>query len=115
MHFFEYGKLDGVPLVFMLGTPHTGDSVAELSDLATETGVRLICTTRPWYVDTATVPSFGICTAEVIRYLNAQGINRAFVIGGSGGDRSRFILRAPIPMSFAVVICSPPWATRTFS
>jgi pimeloyl-ACP methyl ester carboxylesterase len=85
MHFFEYGKPDGVPLVFMLGTPHTGDSVAELSDLATEAGVRLICTTRPWYVDTATAPSFEICTAEVIRYLSAQGVNQAFVIGGSGG------------------------------
>lgn len=40
MQFFEYGKPDGVPLVFMLGTPHTGDSVAELSGLAAETGVQ---------------------------------------------------------------------------
>lgn len=53
MQFFEYGKPDGVPLVFLLGTPHTGDSIAELSDLATETGVRLIYTTRSWYLDTA--------------------------------------------------------------
>lgn len=28
MQFFEYGKPDGVPLVLMLGTPHTGDSGA---------------------------------------------------------------------------------------
>jgi len=40
MQFFEYGKPDGVPLVFLSGTPHTEDSVAELAELAAETGVR---------------------------------------------------------------------------
>ena len=85
MHFFEYGKPGGVPLVFLLGTPHTGDSIAELADLATETGVRLICTTRSWYLDTAIAPSFAICTAQVIRYLEENGLSHAFAIGGSGG------------------------------
>ena len=85
MRFFEYGKPDGVPLVFLLGTPHTGDSLAGLAGLAAETGVRLICTARPWYLDTAISPSFGICTAQIIRYLEENGIRRAFAIGGSGG------------------------------
>lgn len=85
MQFFEYGKPDGVPLVFLLGTPHTGESVAELAGLARETGVRLICTTRPWYLDTSTAPSFEICTAQIIRYLKENGLGHAFAIGGSGG------------------------------
>jgi pimeloyl-ACP methyl ester carboxylesterase len=85
MHFYEYGKADGVPLVFLLGTPHTGENVAELTDLANETGVRLICTSRSWYFDTTIAPSFEICTAQVIRYLDENAIGRAFSIGGSGG------------------------------
>ena len=40
MQFFEYGKPDGVPLVFRSGTPHTADRLAELAELAAETGVR---------------------------------------------------------------------------
>jgi pimeloyl-ACP methyl ester carboxylesterase len=85
MRFFEYGKQNGVPLVFLLGTPHTGDSVAELADLATETGVRLICTTRSWYLDTTIAPSFETCTLQVTRYLRENGLGHAYAIGGSGG------------------------------
>jgi pimeloyl-ACP methyl ester carboxylesterase len=100
MHFFEYGKSDGVPLVFLLGTPHTGDSVAELADLATETGVRLICTTRSWYLDTATVPSFEICTTQVIRYLKENGLGHAFAMGGSGGGPFALHLTSNYPDIF---------------
>lgn len=85
MHFFEYGDPQGVPLVFLLGTPHTGDSLAELAGLAAETGVRLICTTRSWYLDTAATPSFETCTAQVVRYLDDHGVRHAVAIGGSGG------------------------------
>lgn len=85
MQFFEYGKADGAPLVFLLGTPHTGDSVAELSDLALQSGIRLICPTRPWYAGTAVEPSFEACTDRTIQYLKEHGIRRAYAIGGSGG------------------------------
>ena len=85
MQFFEYGKSDGVPLVFLLGTPHTGESVAELAGLAAATGVRLICTTRSWYHDVSISPSFEICTARITQYLEQNGIGHAFAIGASGG------------------------------
>lgn len=85
MHFFEYGKPDGVPLLFLLGTPHTGDGAAELADLAAETGIRLICPTRPWYIGTDIEPSFEICTAQVIQYFEENGIGYAYAMGGSGG------------------------------
>lgn len=85
MEFFEYGKLDGAPLIFFLGTPHTGDSASELSDLASELGIRLIVPTRPWYIDTAAKPSFASCTDQVLEYLAGAGIARAAVMGGSGG------------------------------
>jgi pimeloyl-ACP methyl ester carboxylesterase len=85
MQFFEYGKPDGIPLLFLLGTPHTGDSVAELSDVAAELGIRLIAPTRSWYIDSALEPSFESCTAQVLSYLSNAGITRAVVMGGSGG------------------------------
>jgi len=85
VQFFEYGKPGGTPLLFLLGTPHTGDSVAELSELASELGIRLICPTRSWYIDTAAEPSFESCAAHVLGYLAKAGISRAVVMGGSGG------------------------------
>lgn len=100
MQFFEYGKPDGAPLVFLLGTPHIGDSVAELADLASETGVRLICPTRSWYVDAAVEPSFESCTANVIRYLEQNGIRHAFAIGGSGGGPFALHLASNYPDTF---------------
>lgn len=85
MHFFEYGKPDGIPVLFLLGTPHTGESVAELADLANETGIRLICPTRSWYVDTTMAPSFEACTADIIRHFTECRIAYAYVIGASSG------------------------------
>jgi pimeloyl-ACP methyl ester carboxylesterase len=85
MQFFEYGKPDGAPLLFLLGTPHTGDSVAELSELASDLGIRLICPTRSWYIDSAAESSFESCTAHVLGYLAKMGITHAVVMGGSGG------------------------------
>jgi pimeloyl-ACP methyl ester carboxylesterase len=85
MQFFEFGKPDGAPLLFFLGTPHTGDSVADLSELALDFGIRLICPTRSWYIDTAAEPSFASCTAHALGYLAKAEIDRAVVMGGSGG------------------------------
>lgn len=100
MQFFEYGKPDGAPLLFLLGTPHTGDSVAELADLASEMGVRLICPTRSWYVDAAVEPSFETCTAQVIRYFAQNGIGYAFAMGASGGGPFALHLTSNHPETF---------------
>jgi pimeloyl-ACP methyl ester carboxylesterase len=85
MRFFEYGDPDGVPLVFLLGTPNTEECFNEMAALALEAGVRLIFTTRSWYVDTVANPSFEMCTAQVIRYLEENELRHAVAIGGSGG------------------------------
>ncbi len=100
MQFFEYGKADGAPLVFLLGTPHTGDSVAELSGLASEVGIRLICPTRSWYLDTEAEPSFQSCSDSVLAYLAQAGIDRAAVMGGSGGGPFALHLATSQPERF---------------
>jgi pimeloyl-ACP methyl ester carboxylesterase len=101
MQFFEYGKSDGAPLVFLLGTPHTGDSVAELSELASELGIRLICPTRSWYLDSAAEPSFESCSDSVLAYLAQAGITRAAVMGGSGGGPFALHLATNHPERFS--------------
>lgn len=101
MQFFEYGKPDGAPLVFLLGTPHTGDSVAELSELAAELGIRLICPTRSWYLNTAAQPSFQSCSEPVLAYLVQAGIARAAVMGGSGGGPFALHLATNYPDRFS--------------
>lgn len=101
MQFFEYGKPDGIPLIFLLGTPHTGESVAELTGLAAETGIRLICPTRSWYIDTTTEASFEHCTAEVMRYLAQGGIDHAVAMGGSGGGPYALHLAGAHPGAFS--------------
>ncbi|TZF90713.1 alpha/beta fold hydrolase [Cognatilysobacter lacus] len=101
MQFFEYGKPDGQPLVFLLGTPHTGDSVAELSELASEQDIRLICPTRSWYLDAAAKPSFESCSRSVLAYLAHAGIDRAAVMGGSGGGPFALHLATNNPSYFS--------------
>lgn len=101
MEFFEYGLKEGAPLVFLLGTPHTGDSVAELSGLAEEVGVRLICPTRSWYIDTSVEPSFAACTEHVMRYLKDNGIRHGSAMGGSGGGPFALHLASNHPETFA--------------
>ncbi|MGQ4582079.1 alpha/beta fold hydrolase [Lysobacter sp. F60174L2] len=68
-----------------MGTPQKGESGAEFSELASELGIRLICPTRPWYDDNQCVPSFDHCSAQVISYLDSNGLEALDVMGGSGG------------------------------
>ena len=85
MQFHEFGNKAGVPLVFFMGTPQTGEAGCEFSELANQLNVRLICPTRPWYSGDECEPSFDVCTRRTLQYLNANGIDDCLVIGGSGG------------------------------
>lgn len=85
MQFHEFGRADGAPLVFFMGTPQKGEAGAEFAALASELRVRLICPTRPWYDGDAVEPSFEVCTERTVQYLRASGIARCHVLGGSGG------------------------------
>ena len=85
MNIFEYGDSDGVPLVLFGGTPEKGDAFAELSDIAKDAHIRLICPTRPWYDDDNVVPSFAAVSTPLLAYLQRHGISSVHVMGGSGG------------------------------
>ena len=85
MRFHEFGNEAGVPLVFFMGTPQRGEAGSEFAELASQLNVKLICPTRPWYDGDDCEPSFEACTRRTLQHLNAKGIDRCHVMGGSGG------------------------------
>ena len=74
-----------MPLVFFMGTPQRGEAGSEFAELASQLNVKLICPTRPWYDGDDCEPSFEACTRRTLQHLNAKGIDRCHVMGGSGG------------------------------
>lgn len=119
----EFGRPDGTPLVFFLGTPQTGESGVVFDELASVHGIRLICPTRPWYERSDVVPSFEACTSAVMAYLDGKDITSCHVMGGSGGGpfalhlaanhptlvRSCYLLAAMgTPAVFLETVSSPP-------
>ncbi|WP_267221476.1 alpha/beta fold hydrolase [Dyella silvae] len=85
MKHYELGDSEGIPAILHFGSPGCGDSGAELHELATQFGIRLICPTRPWYDDEGVSPSFEAVSRGTINYLEAKGIDAVHAIGGSGG------------------------------
>ncbi|WP_428820145.1 alpha/beta fold hydrolase [Microbulbifer sp. MCCC 1A16149] len=85
MQVHEFGDSQGVPVIFFMGTPQTGESGHEFSVLASKVGIRLICPTRPWYYEFDSAPSFDKCSEKTSAYLQSNGIDKCHVIGGSGG------------------------------
>ncbi|MDB4914515.1 MAG: alpha/beta hydrolase [Gemmatimonadetes bacterium] len=65
MKIHEFGVTHGNPVIVFFGTPQRGEAGAELDGLASAHGIRLICPTRPWYDDEATIPSFDAVTDPV--------------------------------------------------
>ena len=123
MKFHEFGNKAGVPLVFFMGTPQRGEAGSEFSGLAKQLDVRLMCPTRPWYDGDDCQPSFDVCTRRTLQYLDANGIDRCHVMGGSGGgpfalhfssnnpDRVKacyLLASMGTPETFARTVTSPP-------
>lgn len=123
MQVHEFGAHDGVPLVFFLGTPQTGESGKAFDALARAEGIRLICPTRPWYGAAVDAPAFEGVTAPTVAWLKEQRIAACHAIGGSGGGpfalhlaanhpslvRSCYLLAAMgTPSVFLETVTSPP-------
>ncbi|MDP4534896.1 hypothetical protein Q3O60_01680 [Alkalimonas collagenimarina] len=85
MQFYEFGDPEGTALVFFMGTPQRGEAGEELSELAKELHIRLICPTRPWYDDQQLEPSFEVCSNQTLQYLQEREISFCHAMGGSGG------------------------------
>jgi len=97
------GDPDGFPVVAHHGTPGSRLFAAVLSEAASEQGVKLIVPDRPGYGRSSSPPSdwtWGDWQEDLTELLDAASIDRAAVVGFSGGG------------PFALAAANSDWASR---
>jgi pimeloyl-ACP methyl ester carboxylesterase len=97
------GDRDGFPVIVHHGTPGSRLFAAVLSDVAREKGIRLITPDRPGYGLSAPPPedwTWDDWPTDLTNLLHAEGIDRAALLGFSGGG------------PFALTAATSEWATR---
>jgi pimeloyl-ACP methyl ester carboxylesterase len=87
LSWYEFGSADGVPCVYLPGTPESGLAGECYSRSARTAGVRWISLDRPGYGRSSPHPGRSLLdTADDVRQLlDHLGIDRAAVAGESGG------------------------------
>lgn len=85
----EYGSPSGAPVLFFHGAPGSRRSIfADMAEVATQRGVRLIAPERPGYglSDTSSARTMLDWTGDIAVLTHALGINRYKLIGFSMGS-----------------------------
>ncbi|MFB6102301.1 MAG: alpha/beta fold hydrolase [Haloplanus sp.] len=92
----EYGDPDGVPVVFLHGTPGSHRLGGLFADAARRHGVRLLAIDRPGYGQSSPWPARDLTRtgAFVTPVLDDAGVARAGVVGFSGGGPHALALAA---------------------
>src|SRR4051812_386469 len=107
----EWGRADGRPVIYFHGRP--GSRLFCPDEAATvRAGVRLISFDRAGYGrsdPSGSVPRFASAVADVVAILDQLGVDRAAVIGWSGGGPHALACAALAPdhVSSATSICAP--------
>jgi pimeloyl-ACP methyl ester carboxylesterase len=93
------GPDDGLVVVCHTGTPDAGTMFEPLVALGAERGVRHVAYSRPGYAksDRHEGRSVGDCSHDVAAILDHLGIERAFMIGVSGGGPHSLACAALLP------------------
>ncbi len=111
----EWGPLDGVPLVFVNGTPSSRLMCPDTA--ATEdAGVRFVAFDRPGYGRSDRYPGhlsrMDVAT-DIGEILDRLGIDRAPVVGWSGGGPYALACAATMPdrVRVAATLCAPSGST----
>ncbi|MFC4245953.1 alpha/beta fold hydrolase [Natribaculum luteum] len=83
----EYGRPDGVPVVFLHGTPGSRRLGALLGTAAQENGVRVLAPDRPGYGRSSPWPNRSVCDAAefITPVLDDADVQTAGLIAFSGG------------------------------
>lgn len=98
IEYFEVGDPDGLPVVYLHGTPATGGSVLLLERAATRNGVRLLGVSRPGYGHSTTTPPGLLSVGRDIGDLaSGLGIAEFAVLGTSGGGPFALAAAVAIP------------------
>lgn len=94
--YVEYGDPDGVPVLFFHGTPGSRVLGALYDEPARDRGVRVIAPDRPGYGRSSPWPdrTFADAPAFAVPVLDDAGVDRAGVVGFSGGGPHALALAA---------------------
>jgi pimeloyl-ACP methyl ester carboxylesterase len=89
----------GHVVVFHSGTPDSGSVFAPLIELGAERGMRHVAYSRPGYgrSDRRTGRSVADCATDVAAILDALSVERAFMVGQSGGGPHALACAALLP------------------
>lgn len=112
--FAEYGPVDGLPILSFHGTPQCRLRVALTVEVITDLGIRLITYDRPGCggSDRMTGRSVADSAADALAVLDAVGLQRVAVHGGSGGTPPAMAFAALHPERVTRLALQAPIAPR---
>jgi pimeloyl-ACP methyl ester carboxylesterase len=95
----EYGDPAGVPVLFLHGAPGGRLSAAQHDQRFARQGLRVIAPDRPGYGRSDAAPGHTVrdVANDLVTLLDACQLDRAFVVGGSGGGPYALALAATAP------------------
>jgi pimeloyl-ACP methyl ester carboxylesterase len=103
----EFGDPDGLPVAFLHGTPGGRLNRAPHHERYLRQGVRVLCPERPGYGRADRRPDRTVRDGgeDVVAVLDAAGLDRVVVIGGSGGGPHALATAAVAPDRVLAVGC----------
>ena len=112
--FAEYGPADGVPVLTFHGTPQCRLRVALTVDVITDLGIRLISYDRPGCGGSDRMAGRRVADSarDARAVLDAVGVERAAVHGGSGGTPPAMAFAALCPERVTRLALQAPIAPR---
>lgn len=112
--FAEYGPADGFPVLTFHGTPQCRLRVARTVAVVTELGIRLIAYDRPGCGGSDRMPGRTVADSagDARAILDAVGVERAAVHGGSGGTPPAMAFAALCPERVSRLALQAPIAPR---
>ena len=95
----EYGAPDGVPALFLHGTPGCRLTRPLDDDLYARLGLRVLVVDRAGYGASDPIPGRRVVdsVADLLAVLEVEGVEKALVVGGSGGGPHALALAARAP------------------
>jgi pimeloyl-ACP methyl ester carboxylesterase len=98
LEYAEFGDPDGIPVLYLHGTPGTAGCGAVIAGAAKAHGVRLLAPSRPGYGDTTPAPpGLTSAAADTLELADRLALDRFQVMGTSGGGPFALALAALAP------------------
>ena len=110
LEYADLGDPEGVPVIFLHGTPSTGGQGAVVAEAAGSHGVRLIAPSRPGYgASTMSPPGLASTANDTLELADQLGLERFALLGSSGGGPFALAMAASAPERvIAIAVLASP-------